>query len=1007
MTNPNRWWITGTFTTRTNLHLGNGDTVPNDQRISLGKDEHGQEHYADVAAIVTDSNGKPWLPGASLRGVVRVWCDKHAPDHVVSLFGWGDKRQEEAGKVRVQGGRYRSQAIEPALTQDTSHFNVDRLTLLEAGVAIDRVLGTASDQKLYYQEVVPPGVCFEQSIEVRDVEQPAIEALLGALEAFNSDALALGAETHSGKGRITWQCEQVRCLEGEAMQQWARDALVGKATAPLSRATPRQVTIQKHGEQGESLDITLRFEGLFCVNDPGRADWVKKEKNARKKTGGNTNDPLLADKQPRLDAKGRAYLPAKAFRGVFRNQMERIARTLGLANVCGEGTGTTCKPIHHAHDVGTLCPVCQLMGAPGWKSLLEIGDFRQQGDAQIITQEFLAIDRFTGGGADGKKFNTRAVVRPTLLGRLSLDETRLRWLKDKDTALALLAHTLRDLKEGDLRFGLGAAKGYGACKAEYAAGAQSALNDLKHWAETQEGKAVAWVATLAEQSTCNPKLAWLKAPETGYQAISIKHEPASSNLEFHNPYHFIPAQTPSPNNPRWASAKQVDWRDQPPASHAQYTNGDYDTKQFRYSGRIICRLHTLTPVVIGAQRDPSTQAAAACVKSFTYDEHLGHSQRSAVVPASSLRGLISALVESATNSSFRILENSKLSANDYPNRPKQLGELYEYFSKAFGPEMLPYAPSRNRLSPAELMFGAVSDTKSSDQLQALAGRIWPGDAIGAPGDFEIQPVLLKILDSPKPPCPALYFTGRSGFISKKDLSPSAHEPKGRKAYLHASNNLSVSETSLWQTAPDRNNEDLLQKAWVTPVKPGKTFHFHIDFANLSEWELGALCYAIQPSLDYRHKIGMGKPLGLGSVHIEPVGLFLVNRVKRYSAPSTRYAAAWFAESARKEDWGSRYVTEVNLSATKQSPSSEAFANKFRGTMNPDIRRAIELTGVPDAIHAPVHYPQIERGSKDYKHEETEHFRWFDNNEKKGPHQLLAPLSAATTDLPTLTRNKKP
>ncbi|MBK6744816.1 MAG: hypothetical protein IPG66_18425 [Hydrogenophilales bacterium] len=104
-------------------------------------------------------------------------------------------------------------------------------------------------------------------------------------------------------------------------------------------------------------------------------------------------------------------------------------------------------------------------------------------------------------------------------------------------------------------------------------------------------------------------------------------------------------------------------------------------------------------------------------------------------------------------------------------------------------------------------------------------------------------------------------------------------------------------------APERKNEDLSQKAWVTPIQPRKDFHFHLDFENLSEWELGALCYALQPSLDYRHKLGMGKPLGLGSIHIEPVGMFLVNRVKRYLSPSSRYTTVWFCRNGATDRMG--------------------------------------------------------------------------------------------------------
>ncbi len=69
----------------------------------------------------------------------------------------------------------------------------------------------------------------------------------------------------------------------------------------------------------------------------------------------------------------------------------------------------------------------------------------------------VAIDRLHGGAAEGLKFNVEFVMTPTLDGVLTLDLMRIApW------GLGLLALTLRDLVEGDVTFGFGASKGYGA-----------------------------------------------------------------------------------------------------------------------------------------------------------------------------------------------------------------------------------------------------------------------------------------------------------------------------------------------------------------------------------------------------------------------------------------------------------------------------------------------------------------------------------------------------------------
>jgi hypothetical protein len=68
--------------------------------------------------------------------------------------------------------------------------------------------------------------------------------------------------------------------------------------------------------------------------------------------------------------------------------------------------------------------------------------------------DFLAIDRFTGGGAEGLKFDALALWRPAFKARIFLENP-------DDWELGWLTLVLRDLAEGWLRVGFGAAKGFG------------------------------------------------------------------------------------------------------------------------------------------------------------------------------------------------------------------------------------------------------------------------------------------------------------------------------------------------------------------------------------------------------------------------------------------------------------------------------------------------------------------------------------------------------------------
>jgi hypothetical protein len=71
-----------------------------------------------------------------------------------------------------------------------------------------------------------------------------------------------------------------------------------------------------------------------------------------------------------------------------------------------------------------------------------------------------------------------------------------------------------------------------------------------------------------------------------------------------------------------------------------------------------------------------------------------------------------------------------------------------------------------------------------------------------------------------------------------------------------------------------------QHTRIRPVRAGRTFTGRVRFENLTGIELGALLSAFKLPEDCAHKLGMGKPIGLGSVRIEPA-LHLIDRAKRY------------------------------------------------------------------------------------------------------------------------------
>ncbi|WPX08966.1 TIGR03986 family type III CRISPR-associated RAMP protein [Anaerocellum danielii] len=85
---------------------------------------------------------------------------------------------------------------------------------------------------------------------------------------------------------------------------------------------------------------------------------------------------------------------------------------------------------------------------------------------------------------------------------------------------------------------------------------------------------------------------------------------------------------------------------------------------------------------------------------------------------------------------------------------------------------------------------------------------------------------------------------------------------------------------------------------IQPVKSGIKFKGRIRFENLSKEELGALLFVLDLPGGHYHKIGMGKPLGLGSIAIKPT-LFIIDRSKRYK--KLFEDDKWYIAAEKRED----------------------------------------------------------------------------------------------------------
>ena len=367
-----------------------------------------------------------------------------------------------------------------------------------------------------------------------------------------------------------------------------------------------------------------------------------------------------------------------------------------------------------------------------------------------------------------------------------------------------------------------------------------------------------------------------------------------------------------------------------------------------------------------------------------------------------------------------------------------LASLQDFVGK-IDRELLPYTEQRQQITPAERLFGFVDATNEerdgerahNPPNRAFKGRVRPSlglceedvrileiaddDLAGTTGNnaAEARERLaghsrLKILAAPKPPSPALYFKHKKEAqnqqqfpppITKNKLSLALHAPQGRKVYLHQN-----PAGEPWRTRVSYGEDKhTKQKNAIKPVDTNNTFWFHLDFDDLSEKEINLLCFALRPSEGFYHKIGMGKPIGLGTVKIDTMGLFLINRTKRYTEDSVfgedRYHAVETG-ACTVEDWPERYTREKEA-LDRAKEGAEAVADRTTdyegsnlGKACKDAIAAVKAIGEMVKPDAPVTYPLTQHQLDKFATEAAEEnlYSWFSNRDKnQGDTKQMRPI----------------
>lgn len=478
----NRYRLTGALTTRTPLHVGDGDRLrvrARDTAIPLPPlrpDAENPDPLYNAFVTGADAAGADpviVIPGSTLKGVLRAWLRRRGapPDLVAAVFGFednGNGNKGHGGKAEFHDAPLQAEA---SGNHAYRWWDTQRRTCLAPGVALDPRTRTARDKLLYYTEYAPQGSTFAVTVTAQNLE-PAERNLLRAAfaQGFGDphDPVRVGAGTADDWGRMSWNQTACAIIEPPDVKTWLDNgaaqpytAIFRQDTTPL---TPLALT-RPDPSPSLRLDVRLLFRGAVLVNDPSQE---------RRRAAAAGEEGIALATVRRKD--GAHILPSSSVRGALRAQARRIWQTRAHTTN-GYLQSATPPEAKRGGDEKGLPAFYRMLGAPGWRSPISVPDFELVGDPQAHahTQEFVAVDRFTGGAARGKKFSAECLYAPEFRATISVDLGR--W-QGRDQAvnptldpivggwaLLLLLFLLRDLREGDIQVGSGASKGYGACDA--------------------------------------------------------------------------------------------------------------------------------------------------------------------------------------------------------------------------------------------------------------------------------------------------------------------------------------------------------------------------------------------------------------------------------------------------------------------------------------------------------------------------------------------------------------
>lgn len=367
--------------------------------------------------VLKDWEGRPFIPGTSLAGAFRSFLESDGENADV-LFGSADETEGKMSRIWVSDFR----------------FDEEVTTAIRDGVKLKNRI--AIDEKKYDYEVIEYGsgmlyiqVCIWDTGRVEEItEEKAEEQVKRIIGGIYSGDIRIGAQKNRGLGKLKVAHIYRREFSKENAEEWIS----------FDRKTLSQEKYRKDiqawcvpSEQYVTIQVPLRLTGGLSIR--------------KYSTEKNGPDFVSLMRKSESDEE-KAVIPGSSWKGAIRSRIEEILQELGVEGILRD----ECK---------------QIFGFVEEKS-------DREADAKpaewMISESILKTDKYVQNVRNSvSRFENATIQTALFTERFAVEGTTELEIKirkdraDHDWFIALLLLAVRDIQNGYLSVGGGAAVGRG------------------------------------------------------------------------------------------------------------------------------------------------------------------------------------------------------------------------------------------------------------------------------------------------------------------------------------------------------------------------------------------------------------------------------------------------------------------------------------------------------------------------------------------------------------------